>query len=91
MDDRKTYFLMAGIIFTLVALFHLVRIYMEWPVIIGDWSVPKWARERAYRLFPDLRDSNANTFRTSDWEIPNCLAMREGAIPALKVASTAFT
>jgi hypothetical protein len=47
--------------------------------------------ERVYRLFPDLRDSNANTFRTSDWEIPNCLAMREGAIPALKVASTAFT
>ena len=42
MDDRKAYFLVAGIIFTLVALFHLVRIYMEWPVIIGDWSVPKW-------------------------------------------------
>ena len=42
MDDRKTYFLMAGIIFTLVALFHLVRIYMGWPVAIGDWSVPMW-------------------------------------------------
>jgi hypothetical protein len=39
--DRKTYLVVAGIIFTLVALFHLVRIYMEWPVIIGDWSVPK--------------------------------------------------
>ena len=26
----------------MVALFHLVRIYMEWPVMIGDWSVPKW-------------------------------------------------
>ena len=40
--DRKTYFLVAGIIFTLVALFHLVRIYMDWPVMIADWSVPKW-------------------------------------------------
>jgi Mn2+/Fe2+ NRAMP family transporter len=40
--DRKTYLVVAGVIFTLVALFHLVRIYMEWPVIIGDWSVPKW-------------------------------------------------
>jgi AbiV family abortive infection protein len=40
--DRKTYFLVAGIIFTLVALFHLVRIYMDWPVVIADWSVPKW-------------------------------------------------
>jgi hypothetical protein len=25
-----------------VALFHLVRIYMGWPVMIGDWSVPMW-------------------------------------------------
>jgi hypothetical protein len=39
--DRKTYFMVAGIIFTLVALFHLVRIFEDWPVIIGDWSVPK--------------------------------------------------
>ena len=38
---RKTYFLVAGIIFTLVALFHLMRIFEDWPVIIGDWSVPK--------------------------------------------------
>ncbi len=38
---RKTYCMVAGIIFTLVALFHLVRIYMEWPVMIGDWSAPK--------------------------------------------------
>jgi hypothetical protein len=27
-------------IFALVALFHLVRIFEDWPVIIGDWSVP---------------------------------------------------
>jgi hypothetical protein len=40
--NRKTFALVAGIIFTLVALFHFVRIYMDWPIIIGDWSVPKW-------------------------------------------------
>ena len=39
---RKTFCMLAGIIFTLVALFHLVRIYMDWPVMIADWSVPKW-------------------------------------------------
>jgi hypothetical protein len=27
--------------FSLVAGLHLVRIFEEWPVIIGDWSVPK--------------------------------------------------
>src|SRR5262245_30637771 len=48
-------------------------------------------RGRYYLLFPDLRGSDASTFRTSDWEIPNCLAMREGVIPALKVARTALT
>jgi hypothetical protein len=40
--DRKTFFIVAGIIFALVALVHLARIYMGWPVVIGDWSVPIW-------------------------------------------------
>jgi hypothetical protein len=38
--NRKTYFVVAGVIFSLVALFHLVRIFEDWPLIIGDWSVP---------------------------------------------------
>jgi hypothetical protein len=37
---RKTYFLVAGIIFALVAVSHALRIYMEWPVTIANWSVP---------------------------------------------------
>src|SRR5690349_1046217 len=37
----KTFSLVAGLIFALVALLHLVRIFEEWPVIIADWSVPK--------------------------------------------------
>ena len=40
--DRKTYFIVAGMIFTLLVLFHLMRIFEDWPVIIGDWSVPTW-------------------------------------------------
>jgi hypothetical protein len=48
-------------------------------------------KARFYLPLPDLRNSDANTLRTSDWEIPNCFAMREGVIPALKVARTAFT
>jgi len=39
--DAKTFSLVAGIIFGVVALFHLVRIFAEWTLIIGDWSVPK--------------------------------------------------
>ena len=37
----KTYFLVTGIIFALVALAHALRIYMQWSVMIADWSVPK--------------------------------------------------
>jgi hypothetical protein len=32
----------AGVIFGVVALFHLVRIVMDWSVVIGDWSIPMW-------------------------------------------------
>src|SRR5262249_860925 len=46
---------------------------------------------RFYLPFPAPRDSAASTLRTWDWEIPNCLAMREGVIPALKAARTALT
>ena len=40
--DAKAFSLVAGGIFALVALFHLVRIFMEWTVIIGDWPIPMW-------------------------------------------------
>jgi hypothetical protein len=37
----KTYFLVTGIIFGLVTLAHALWIYMDWPVLIAGWSVPK--------------------------------------------------
>jgi hypothetical protein len=40
--SEKTFNLLAGIIFAVVALLHLLRIYMGWSVVIADWSVPMW-------------------------------------------------
>ena len=40
--DQKTFTLLAGVIFAIVAFIHLLRIYMGWPVVIGDWTVPMW-------------------------------------------------
>jgi hypothetical protein len=40
--DQRTFSVVAGVIFAAVALLHLVRIYMGWPVMIGGWSVPMW-------------------------------------------------
>ncbi len=35
--------------------------------------------------------SDAKAVRTFDWEMPNCRAIRDGVIPALKAARTAFS
>jgi NADH:ubiquinone oxidoreductase subunit F (NADH-binding) len=40
--DQKTFALVAGAIFAVVALLHLVRIALGWPVVIGSWTVPIW-------------------------------------------------
>ncbi len=40
--DQKIFSIVAGVIFALVALLHLARIYVGWPVVIGGWSVPMW-------------------------------------------------
>ena len=40
--DQKTFSIVAGVVFAVVAVLHLLRIYMNWPVVIADWSVPMW-------------------------------------------------
>jgi hypothetical protein len=32
----------ASVIFALVALLHLLRIYIGWPIVIGSWTAPMW-------------------------------------------------
>jgi len=41
MND-KLFHSIAGTIFALVALLQALRIYMDWPVVIGGWSAPMW-------------------------------------------------
>ncbi len=40
--EQKTFDIVAGVIFALVALVHLMRIWLGWPAAIGGWSVPMW-------------------------------------------------
>jgi hypothetical protein len=40
--NEKTFVRLTGAIFALVALAHLGRIAMAWPVVIGGWAVPLW-------------------------------------------------
>ena len=40
--SRRAYLLITAIIFSLIALLHLVRIVFGWSAVIGGWSVPMW-------------------------------------------------
>ncbi len=39
---QKTFTLLAGAIFALIALGHLSRLAFQWPILLGGWSVPLW-------------------------------------------------
>lgn len=39
---QRTYSLVTGIIFSLVAFLHVLRLLRGWNVVIGDLSVPVW-------------------------------------------------
>ena len=43
MMSQKTFSLIAGLVFSLVALGHLLRLVYSWPVHMAEWSVPMWA------------------------------------------------
>jgi len=40
--NQRSFSLVAGIIFIIIALLHLLRIIYGWEAVIGGWVVPKW-------------------------------------------------
>jgi hypothetical protein len=40
--SQKTFNLLAGAIFAVVALLHLLRLYFGWSTVLDDWTVPMW-------------------------------------------------
>ena len=40
--NQKTFSLTAGVIFSLVALLHGLRLVFGWEAIIAGWVVPPW-------------------------------------------------
>ena len=41
--SKNAFLRIAGAVFGVVAIAHLLRIFMALPVTIGDWAVPIWA------------------------------------------------
>jgi hypothetical protein len=42
MTQQQAYFLVSGIIFGLVALFHALRLVFRWPVSLRSQEIPVW-------------------------------------------------
>lgn len=38
--NKRTYFLISGLVFAIVAVVHLLRVINQFQVIIGTWSAP---------------------------------------------------
>lgn len=40
--DQRTYLQVTGILFTVAAIVHLLRVLVGWPASIAGWDVPVW-------------------------------------------------
>lgn len=38
----RTYLIISGTLFALIALLHLARLMLHWPAVIATWTVPGW-------------------------------------------------
>jgi hypothetical protein len=39
---QNLFYSITGIIFSLIAAIHLLRIFYGWDAVIGGWSLPMW-------------------------------------------------
>ena len=40
--NQRIFTIIASVIFGVVALFHVLRIFLGWPAVVGGWTVPMW-------------------------------------------------
>jgi len=40
--NQKTYYVTVGIVFSIIAAIHFLRLFFEWYVQIGSWVIPHW-------------------------------------------------
>ena len=47
---QGTFTSVAGLVFSLVAALHLLRLLLHWEAVIGGWAVPTWVSALALVL-----------------------------------------
>ena len=40
--NRRSYFFVTAVVFSVIGLLHLLRIVVGWEAIAGGWSIPMW-------------------------------------------------
>ena len=40
--SQKSFSLVAGLIFFVVAVLHILRVVIGWHVVLADWTIPMW-------------------------------------------------
>jgi len=46
--SKNTFPLLAGAIFLIVAVAHVLRLVFKWEVVVGGWRVPMWVSAIAF-------------------------------------------
>jgi uncharacterized membrane protein len=40
--EEKTYITIVSVIFSIIAILHLLRVFLSWLAEIGGWNIPFW-------------------------------------------------
>lgn len=40
--NQKTFTLTVGVVFSIIAVLHALRLLFGWQAVIGGWNVPTW-------------------------------------------------
>ncbi len=41
-NGMRAYIQVSGVVFGVIALLHIVRLFLDWPAQIAGWAVPLW-------------------------------------------------
>lgn len=42
MKSKRWFFIASGTLFSAVGFLHLLRVLMQWQLVIGNWTAPYW-------------------------------------------------
>jgi len=63
--NQRFFNLIAGLIFLVIAVLHLLRIVFGWSAVIGGWVVPQWVSWLAFLVAGYLAYEGLRLSRTA--------------------------